>query len=65
MVSLALCMACLGAALHALCVALLRERLEVEVQGGRYRLTRELRGLQGKGGEWIGVIPAAGWGVKG
>jgi hypothetical protein len=31
-----------------------RERLEVEAQGGRYRLTRDLRGLNGRVSNWIG-----------
>jgi hypothetical protein len=31
-----------------------RERLELAAQGGRYRLTRDLRGLNGRVGNWIG-----------
>jgi hypothetical protein len=39
-----------------LCMALMSERLELEAQGARYRLTRELRGLKGRVGEWIGEM---------
>jgi hypothetical protein len=43
-----------GAVSHALCMALLKERLEVEMLGGRYRLTRELHGLRGGVSNCIG-----------
>jgi hypothetical protein len=36
-------------------VMLLTERLEVEAeQGGRYRLTREVGGVPGEAGKWLG-----------
>jgi hypothetical protein len=61
-------MVLMGVAVWAACVALRmalqRQRLEVLAQGGRYRLTRELHGLRGGIGEWIGEATGAGVLVK-
>jgi hypothetical protein len=64
LMSLAPFMFLLVLGVHAVCEALrivmLRERLEVE--GGRYRVIRELHGLGDRTGEWIGEIrEAKGW----
>jgi hypothetical protein len=36
----------------------MRERLEIEAQGGRYRLSKDLQGMGGQAGQWIGEARA-------